>query len=169
MPDFPSTFRGYNRDQVDAFVSRIEGTLGRGPLLAPAVSAAEVRGATFLVAVRGYGVGSVDEALGAYAQELAQREKPALGRPRAAESDRLIGLIRGVRFGTTRLKPGYDENQVDALLDTVVAGLERESASAREIRAATFTTTRMRPGYVPGDVTTFLDRVATELESLGQH
>ena len=73
----------------------------------------------------------------------------------------LIDRIRNAQFRTTRLAPGYDEREVDDLLDRVVGIL---CASTRpdpnELSNARFSTTRLRPGYVQEDV----DRLLGEIE-----
>jgi len=73
----------------------------------------------------------------------------------------LVERIKNVRFGTVRLAPGYDEEEVDVFLDTLVAALGGDGQLDRsELRDARFTTTRIRPGYAMPDVDTFLDEVA---------
>jgi DivIVA domain-containing protein len=73
----------------------------------------------------------------------------------------LVERIKNVRFGTVRLAPGYDEEEVDVFLDTLVAALGGDGQLDRsELRDARFKTTRIRPGYAMPDVDTFLDEVA---------
>jgi DivIVA domain-containing protein len=43
--------------------------------------------------------------------------------------------VRNKQFASTRLRPGYDEEEVDAFLDEVEAELERLLAENRELRA----------------------------------
>src|SRR4051794_26459648 len=107
MPDFRRAFRGYHRDQVDALTARIEGTLGKSPLYAPSVTADEVTAARFKRRLGGYRIKPVDEALDDYVRQLEDKGGP--NRIRSTEADQLIGLVRNVRFGTTRLRMGYDE------------------------------------------------------------
>jgi DivIVA domain-containing protein len=66
---------GYAMAEVDAFIARIEGTLGTGPATASPVTADEVRSAIFpTVRLRpGYDERDVDEALDRYEQELRRR------------------------------------------------------------------------------------------------
>jgi DivIVA domain-containing protein len=99
--------------------------------------------------------------------------------------------MRMKHFGTTRLRPGYDELDVDAFLDKAEAELSRlirENNGLRAkltefprgqpdlpatapaypllpeaVRAKRFRGTRLRPGYVTDEVHAFLDEVATEL------
>jgi DivIVA domain-containing protein len=165
MPDFPVAVRGYHRDQVDAFIARIEGTLGRSPLYAPPVTAAEVGGVRFTPTLRGYRTKAVDEALDGYLREL---EGHGGGRHRmpSGHADRLIGLVRNVQFATTRLTEGYEEQQVDAFLDKMIVALRRHGALAADVRGARFATTRIRPGYRQPEVDAFLDLLASEIERL---
>src|SRR5215510_5897969 len=43
--------------------------------------------------------------------------------------------VRNKRFSTTRLRPGYDEEEVDAFLDEVEAELDRLIQENEELRA----------------------------------
>lgn len=164
VPDFPHASRGYSRHEVDAFVARIEGTLGRKPLYAPPVTADDVTAVRFGRSVRGYRMNAVDEALDAYVREL--EDKGARSRMRPSEVDRLIGLVRNVRFATTRLRVGYDEQEVDAFLDKMISALRENRARASEVKSVVFTASRMRTGYRQPEVDAFLERLATEIERL---
>ncbi len=57
---------GYDPQQVDDFVRRIESTLGRGPADGPPVTADEIRNARFAVKLGGYNETAVDFALDAF-------------------------------------------------------------------------------------------------------
>jgi DivIVA domain-containing protein len=74
----------------------------------------------------------------------------------------LIQRIQSARFRTTRLSPGYDEEEVD-LLDRIVAIL-RESGrpDPEELRNVQFTTRRLRPGYDMKDVDGLLHEIAED-------
>ena len=69
-------------------------------------------------------------------------------------------------FSTTRLRPGYDIDQVDAFLrairDTFV-GIREPSLTPDEIRNKQFSTTRLRPGYDEEEVDAFLDEAESRL------
>jgi DivIVA domain-containing protein len=106
----------------------------------------------------------VDEVLDDYVRQLEDKGGP--NRIRSTEADQLIGLVRNVRFGTTRLKMGYDEQEVDAFLDEMITALRRDRARASQVKNAVFATTRMRPGYRQADVDAFLERLASEIERL---
>jgi DivIVA domain-containing protein len=78
-----------------------------------------------------------------------------------ASTKKLIERIKNVKFSTTRLAPGYDEEEVDIFLDKLVATLsEGSQLYSSVLRNARFSTTRLRPGYVIADVHAFLDEVA---------
>ncbi|GAA4563756.1 DivIVA domain-containing protein [Planotetraspora kaengkrachanensis] len=70
-------------------------------------------------------------------------------------------------FRPGRLGLGYREQDVDALLDRVVAtlrGTTDQPVTAEQIRAATFTTVVFRSGYAIGEVDRFLADMADVLE-----
>jgi DivIVA domain-containing protein len=74
----------------------------------------------------------------------------------------LIERIKNVQFSTTRLVPGYDEQEVDTFLDKLVAALSEDGQLDRsELRDIRFSTTRrLRPGYAVPDVDTFMEELA---------
>ncbi|MBE2998808.1 DivIVA domain-containing protein [Nocardiopsis sp. HNM0947] len=83
--------------------------------------------------------------------------------------------IRDKKFHTVRFRPGYNEGDVDALLDRVEATLlaldggprKGELITADEVRGARFRTTRFGPGYREEEVDDFLDRIIAELAGRG--
>ena len=79
----------------------------------------------------------------------------------------LIERIQNAKFRAIRFSPGYDEQEVDNLLDRLVAIL-RESAlpDPEELRKVQFTTRRLRPSYVMQDVDSLLREVAEASASL---
>ncbi len=162
MSVFPRAVRGYRPDQVDAFVARIEGTLGRGPLYAAPVTAVEIEDVKFGTALRGYRTQPVDDKLDEYVREMETHG--VRSRLPAGDSDRLIGMVRNVMFGRTRFTEGYNEDQVDVFLDKMIALLREHRALASDVRAARFGTTRMRSGYSQAEVDGFLSHLATQIE-----
>src|ERR1022692_1931827 len=56
--------------------------------------------------------------------------------------------VRNKQFSTTRLRPGYDEEEVDAFLDEVEAELDRLIQENEELRAKLAEV--LRGGKVPG-------------------
>jgi DivIVA domain-containing protein len=73
----------------------------------------------------------------------------------------LIERIQNATFRTTRLSPGYDEEEVDNLLDRLVAILRASDLpDPEELRNVQFTTRRLRPSYVMEDVDGLLHEIA---------
>ncbi|MBX9387748.1 DivIVA domain-containing protein, partial [Streptomonospora nanhaiensis] len=78
--------------------------------------------------------------------------------------------IRNKRFSTTRLTTGYNEQEVDAFLDSAEITLdalqrgrpERALLTSAQVDRVQFSTTRARPGYDPAQVDAFLDFLAAE-------
>lgn len=83
--------------------------------------------------------------------------------------------IRDKKFHTVRLRPGYNEEDVDALLDRIEATLVALEGGPRtgllitadEVRASRFRTTRFSPGYNEDEVDDFLDLVIADLAGRG--
>jgi DivIVA domain-containing protein len=72
----------------------------------------------------------------------------------------LIERIKNATFATTRFSAGYDEEDVDAFLDKVVAVLGQAGRPDHgELSNPQFTTVRLRPGYARQDV----DRLLREI------
>jgi DivIVA domain-containing protein len=81
----------------------------------------------------------------------------------------LAGWVEATQFSTTRLRPGYDEEEVDAFLSAIrdtFLGIRKPSLTPDEIRNKQFSTTRLRPGYDEEEVDAFLDEA--ELRLAGQ-
>jgi DivIVA domain-containing protein len=160
---------------VDVLMARIEGTLGRMPLLGPAIGAAEVRKARFKVVFRGYARRAVDEILLDRIQELEAAERGPLYRPRHSEDGTpfeaqwLMDWIQKAEFKAVRMRSGYDIRDVDVFLDRVMAGLLAEAplVGAQDVRECRFRTVRLGPGYEEQGVDRFLDHLAAALDGLG--
>jgi DivIVA domain-containing protein len=79
------------------------------------------------------------------------------------DAETLIHRISNAQFSTTRLRPGYDEEEVDKFLDKLIADLSDcgrlDPARVRDVK---FTQTRLRPGYTEEDVDAFLDEVTAQ-------
>jgi DivIVA domain-containing protein len=72
-------------------------------------------------------------------------------------------------FSTTRLRPGYVIEEVDAFLEAVrqtFLGIREPSLTTDEIRKKRFSTTRLRPGYDEEEVDAFLNEVELRLAAL---
>ncbi len=69
----------------------------------------------------------------------------------------MMERIRTASFRATRLRQGYDEDEVDAFLDYILETLRRGQRPPRmQVRCVEFSTTRLRPGYEMEDVDTLL-------------
>ncbi|MFL1379048.1 DivIVA domain-containing protein [Nocardiopsis protaetiae] len=83
--------------------------------------------------------------------------------------------IRKKKFHTVRLRPGYNEEDVDALLDRIESTLVALEGgprtgpliTAEEVRSSRFRTTRLSPGYREDEVDDFLDVVVADLAGRG--
>jgi DivIVA domain-containing protein len=74
--------------------------------------------------------------------------------------------VEARRFSTTRLRPGYDIDQVDAFLSAIrdtFLETRKPSLTPDEIRNKQFSTTRLRPGYDEEEVDAFLDEAESRL------
>lgn len=72
------------------------------------------------------------------------------------------------RFSTTRLRPGYDREDVDAFIEAVrdtFLGVRQPPLTADEIRTKMFMTTRLRPGYDEEEVDAFLGEAEARLRT----
>ena len=78
------------------------------------------------------------------------------------------------QFATTRFRPGYDPDEVDRLLDEVVATMRAHASGAdpsglpraSDLASVFFTQTRFRDGYETSEVDDLLDRVQATLAAL---
>jgi DivIVA domain-containing protein len=78
----------------------------------------------------------------------------------------LAQWVEQKQFSTTRLRPGYDEREVDLFLDEIrdtFLGTRNPPLTPREVEKARFSTTRLRPGYDEEEVDIFLDEVRSAL------
>ncbi|GIL35123.1 DivIVA domain-containing protein [Phycicoccus sp. DTK01] len=83
--------------------------------------------------------------------------------------------VRRSTFTQTQFRDGYDEGEVDDLLDAVADALRahegagpprRRPLTAADVRASRLSVTRMRRGYEMGEVDALLERAA---EALAAH
>jgi DivIVA domain-containing protein len=92
---------------------------------------------------------------------------PELPQPAAGASGRQIAeWVHRKQFSTTRLRSGYDEEEVDILLDKVrdaLLGTGPVPVTLQEVTSARFTRTHLRPGYVEEEVDAFLADVGLRL------
>lgn len=76
-------------------------------------------------------------------------------------------MIDRPRFSATRVREGYDIDDVDATVDRVMTSLEGDSTTGitpAEIEQLRFTPVRWEAGYDMGEVDAWLDEVVAELE-----
>jgi DivIVA domain-containing protein len=74
--------------------------------------------------------------------------------------------LRPEQFSTTRLRPGYDPDEVDAFLEAIretFLGIREPFLTSDDVRNKQFSTTRLRPGYGQEEVDTLLDEVELRL------
>ncbi len=83
-----------------------------------------------------------------------------------ASAAEIAEWVDGTIFSTTRLRPGYSQEEVDVFLDTVrdaFLGVSETAVTSDEVRNIRFAKTRFRPGYDEEDVDKFLDQVLARL------
>jgi DivIVA domain-containing protein len=88
------------------------------------------------------------------------------GADAAYDAGGFAGWVETRKFSTTRLRPGYDMEQVDAFLGAIrdtFLGIGGPPLTPDEIRAKQFSTTRLRPGYDEEEVDAFLDEAELKL------
>ena len=173
----PPGQRGYDEEQVDAFLDRIEDTLRSKDIL----TREDVLLARFRPAPpgrRGYDVEEVNTFLDLVADTLRstpQRQQAAAPAQGAhATSSKLTPTPRltpedvaGVRFHKPRPGTcGYHEGEIDAFLERIQATLRGEDdLTAQEVQEAEFDPAAPGQfGYDEDDVDTFLDLVVMTLE-----
>ena len=82
----------------------------------------------------------------------------------------LAEWVEARKFSTTRLRPGYDQEEVDVFLTAIrdsFLGVRRPSLRPDDIRYKQFSTTRLRPGYDEEEVDAFLDEAELRLAAQG--
>ncbi|GAA3664303.1 hypothetical protein GCM10022224_030430 [Nonomuraea antimicrobica] len=167
---------GYDPAEVDALIGRIESTLGRGSHALEPVTPDEVRGATFRARRGGYQETAVDFALEAFVVALeAQARRPsrlAMTEPtgemlREEWFETQAARVERVAFRPGRMGTGYNEDEIDAFLDRIVATLRGTTdfpVTAADVREARFSTVLFRAGYLIADVDSFLSGIADVLD-----
>ena len=80
--------------------------------------------------------------------------------------------VRAARFQATKFREGYDQAEVDDLLDRLAAALDDAAAgrpaglTADDVLAARFQSTKYREGYDQDEVDDFLDEAVRALRGL---
>jgi DivIVA domain-containing protein len=98
-----------------------------------------------------------------------EKHDPDLHGKDVSEREAMAHRIDKIQFSTTRLRPGYEEKEVDAFLDALrdtFAGVSMEPLRPADVRTVQFGTTRFRTGYDEEEVDAFLDEVELKLSTL---
>jgi DivIVA domain-containing protein len=161
--------RGYHRKQVDAYLAQVELSL-QGTL--PPVSASDVRQTGFELVRHGYAVVAVDAHLDQLEERVIVVEGATSGRRGRIDPDSDVQFLRDQldkphmrRFPRSHMvRRGYDLDQVDELVDRVLARLgdageanDAVGLTVEDVRAAGFKP--RRGGYAEQSVDETLDRV----------
>ena len=175
MDRFPTARRGYRRDEVDAVMARIDGTLGRAPLMAAPITPQELGQTRFNVVMRGYDRGAVDGAMidaaaalgGAPGNNGAPSGPAPGGEPPEAARDRILARLREP-LEATSFGPGYDKTEVNRYLEYATAALSGAAPplTPDAVRSMAFKATHLRGGYSE-EVDGLLDELITYLERYG--
>ena len=155
--------RGYNAEEVDAFMARVADALdGSGSLTAD-----EVRNVVFRkppLGDRGYREDEVDAMLDVVTVILRQRDAPVA----AQHTEPLAGYqLRQTAFSKAPLgKRGYDEQQVDEFMARAADALDGSGLplSPEQVQDVSFEPAKgLRRGYLVEQVDAMLDRIVAEL------
>ena len=106
--------------------------------------------------------GLASSAIGASVGQQSPESAPGPEADRAG----LAEWVQAQKFSTTRRRPGYDMEEVDAFLGAIrdtFLGVREPSLTPEEIRNKQFSTTRLRPGYDEAEVDAFLDEAESRL------
>lgn len=166
--------RGYDPEQVDEFFARAR-VAYEGPLEA-SLRGDDVRGVAFDLVRGGYAPSSVDGALDRLEGAFVRRERAAfVGKRSQQEWMAMVAerattlyprLVRpaGARFAPPEHGHGYAAEDVDAVLDRLVAYFDAgASLTSGELRTATFRSARGDRAYAEGPVDAFLARAVEVL------
>nr|BFE87406.1 hypothetical protein GCM10020093_100070 [Planobispora longispora] len=133
---------GYDPDQVDALVRRIEGTLGRGEPVDEPITADEIREARFRAKLGGYNETAVDFALEAFIVAIETRpERGRVPQPRAARVPAPVPRIDETRVREARI----DEARAAEVRAAEARVQEARAAEARGRRDHAMTRRWTRP------------------------
>ncbi|MEO7982072.1 MAG: DivIVA domain-containing protein [Sporichthyaceae bacterium] len=159
--------KGYHRRQVDAFLNHVEVSLSG---VFPPPTASEVRQVGFELVRSGYDVEEVDAHLDALEEKVVAAQSMTAGRRGKPDPDSESAYLREQlaasymqrfpRAGT--LRRGYQVDDVDDVVDRVVAALDGQgSLTLEEVRAVAFRP--KRGGYREDAVDEAMDRVIEHL------
>lgn len=166
--------KGYDPDQVDEFFARARMAY-EGPVT-ESMSGSDVRAVAFDLVRGGYLTGAVDGAMDRLEGAFVRRERAAVVRRSSQQewmanvADRATTLYprlvrpRGTRFAPPAHGRGYAADDVDAVLDRLVAYFDKGAGlTSSELRAVTFRAARGDRAYAEGPVDAFLDRAVEVL------
>jgi len=100
---------------------------------------------------------------------VSRSAEDALSRVTLLTDEAMAQRVEQISFSTTRLRPGYDEEEVDLFLDQIqdtFRGTRNPPLTPMDIKKKLFSTTRIRPGYDEEEVDKFLDEVEIRLAKL---
>ena len=171
FPTAQGRTRGYDREQVDAFLQAAREAYDVDDDTTPTMTAADIRRVSFALARGGYTTSAVDAALERLEDAFALRERDRaltdqgkrqwLASARETAQVILNRLARpaGQKFSRVGfLAQGYRTDDVDAFTDKLVAYFEKGTPlSADAVRTAVFRP--QRGGYVESQVDLLLDAV----------
>ena len=142
--------RGYDVDDVDAFLRQFARALEQGR------EVPDVMEARFTSPFGGYDMVEVDEFL----EDLRSQMAP----PKRSTLATVDDLPVPPAFATSRVRRGYNVEQVDAFLADVTAAV-REGREPPSVFQTSFTSTHLSIGYSEVEVDDYLDELA---KALGQ-
>lgn len=171
FPTAQGRTRGYDREQVDAFLAAARAAYDVGDDEKPALTSADIRRTSFALARGGYATHAVDAALERLEDAFALRERQrvfaqkgkgewlASARETAQVILNRLNRPEGHRFSRTSfLAQGYRVEDVDALAVRLRDYFEKGTpVSADSVRTAVFRA--QRGGYVESQVDLLLDAV----------
>lgn len=174
FPHVARLAKGYDPNQVDEFFAKAR-IAYEGPI-SDSLRGSDIRGVAFDLIRGGYQPSAVDGALDRLEGAFVRRERAAFVRRSsqnewmAAVADRATTLYprlvrpRGERFAPPAHGRGYAAEEVDALLDRLVAYFDTGAPiTSAELRAAQFRSARGEKAYAEGAVDAFLDRAVEVL------
>jgi DivIVA domain-containing protein len=159
--------RGYHCRQVDAFLVRVEVSL-QGDY--PPMAAADIRRAGFELVRHGYVVAAVDARLDELEERVLLVEGATSGRRARSDPEMDVQFLRDQldhaymrRFPRSgMLRRGYDLDDVDGLVDRVLARFNGGNNTDEELTVEDVRTAGFKPrrgGYAEEAVDEMLDRV----------
>jgi DivIVA domain-containing protein len=145
---------GYDMRQVDELLDRLVAAIESGQDVTGMLDRARFAPVRLR---EGYATEPVDRLLAEVRAAAAGGIEGPVQRRTPRED--LARRIQEVAFTPVRLREGYDMGQVDALLDRLIAAVERGEDVSALVDGARFVPVRLREGYDMGEVDQFLASV----------